>query len=196
MNVTWHDAAEFCEWAGLALPTETEWRAAVFGHPSTWPRCRSCLGTGDAAPRRAPAVARVCATCSGLGNARPRYPWGEEDPVLCGPLAWFGAGRTAPVILADPATVSASEFSRWTPARPGGASPCGMQDALGNVRIYLDDGSCIGASFKDCIPTTPPAILDRVVRVNLRAELALTGRFDADCPNSHTGFRVAMRPPE
>ena len=51
-RVNWHQAAAFCRWHGMVLPTEAQWERAARGDdPTTEP---------DAQPKR--------------------YPWGEDEP--------------------------------------------------------------------------------------------------------------------
>ncbi|MGI9303857.1 MAG: selenoneine synthase SenA [Gammaproteobacteria bacterium] len=53
VHVSWYEADAYCRWAGLRLPTETEWEVAALGEPSS-------DGT--------------------LASAKRRYPWGDSPP--------------------------------------------------------------------------------------------------------------------
>jgi len=53
IHVNWHEANAYCRWAGLRLPTETEWEVAALGE-------RASDGT--------------------LASTKRHYPWGESAP--------------------------------------------------------------------------------------------------------------------
>lgn len=146
VEVTHADALAFCAWAGLRLPTATEWERAALGDETT--PC-PCDGPGVQPHRFAHGL--VCPRCRGTGAARRLYPWGNEAPTpeRCVSAAWDEADARARNLQTrtyadDP---SGEEFRRWRlgrrssvpvrdaegrPARPLGASPCGAQD-IGHV---------------------------------------------------------------
>ena len=116
-GVTWEDAAAYAEWCGRRLPSEVEWEKAARGE-SGW-----------------------------------TYPWGNRfSPALCNSLEHLVAQRT------QATGASPAEWAkRWLNSKegkalmarggpttpvgrfPGGASPYGCHDLLGNVWEWTND---------------------------------------------------------
>jgi len=106
---SWRAARAYCDWAGLRLPTVSEWERAA------------------------------------RGTDGRLYPWGQEwNPNLSNNFT-----------LADPALKSrCADFSAGkgtlpTGAIPGGASPCGALDMVGNVAEWCADDGGAGEARSD-----------------------------------------------
>lgn len=187
VRVSHRDAMDFCSWAGLRLPTRSEWHWAAIGplvpHPDG-----HVYENEQAYEEEFPAALSklCCLRCEDRGaglHERPclrerHYPWGDEpyDDARC---VWsghsvYGTKSTAPVAVNS------------TPVRPTGASWCGAHDMAGNVWEWRADGSALGGSFRteygpQLVETL--AISDRLCRTN---GLTMPGARD------DIGFRVAI----
>ncbi|MBI3269984.1 MAG: SUMF1/EgtB/PvdO family nonheme iron enzyme [Planctomycetes bacterium] len=91
VRVSWDDAAGFCAWAGLRLPTEAEWEYAVRGGGG---ECERLFPWGDAWPPPAEACHWAGCACAYAGRTAPvgrhgTNPFGACD--LAGNVAeWCG----------------------------------------------------------------------------------------------------------
>ena len=78
LSITWHDATAFCEWAGLALPTEKQWEKAARGTDGrTWP-------WGNEEP-----TAERCNFNKNIGRTTPvgQYSPRGDSPYGCADMA-------------------------------------------------------------------------------------------------------------
>lgn len=178
-------AKAFCDWAGLALPTELEWAKAARGGLQHSLPCPRCGGTGDSGRR-------LCKRCLGRGSKLRTYPWGDDEPTpsRCavdagGACLEAKVGRkvvplTAPVVaeVEEEEEFDCREPTSWrrVPSRPEGASPYGCADMVGNVFELTEDGFARGGRTG----RLPATVLDI--------------RLASACPEGLVGFRPVLRP--
>ncbi len=112
VNITWDEAAKYCQWAGKFLPTEAQWEKAARG--GLWL-------DGDQRKRKK--------------NPKPRrtYPWGDDSPNADG--IWRANFNAEPKYGKNRGSKSTSPIGAF----PNGKSPYGIMDLAGNVWEWVQD---------------------------------------------------------
>jgi formylglycine-generating enzyme required for sulfatase activity len=116
VQVSWVDAQAYCDWAGLALPTEEEWEKAASWDPQE-KRARRYPWGDERPSSNTPAFA----------NLADASFYKKFDRLVRGPVYDDGCAERAPV----------GSF-------PLDRSPCGAFDMGGNVSEWCRDGGEVG----------------------------------------------------
>jgi formylglycine-generating enzyme required for sulfatase activity len=118
VNVTWHQAAAYCEWVGGRLPTEEEWERAARGPNGT----KYPWGNDDINPSRANYDE------SKIGHPTPvgLYPFGASAEGACD-------------MVGNVFQLTSSEWSKGsgTYVWRGGSFTLGRRDARSSYRVYF-----------------------------------------------------------
>jgi formylglycine-generating enzyme required for sulfatase activity len=116
--VSWGDAAAYCAWAGLRLPTEAEWEKAV-SWDAVGGRKRAYPWGDEWDSRRCNSAERIA------GRPLPTYDEWKKW--------WDGWQKLDVAKRSQDTTTPVGAFS------PGGDSPCGCADMAGNVWEWCAD---------------------------------------------------------
>lgn len=110
VQISWNDAAAYCEWSERRLPTEAEWEKAAVGWAHNYP----------------------------FMNPRAlRYPWGDE--AITRNLLNFADKNSDNMAVADASIDDGYSFTAPVGSFPDGASPYRALDMAGNALEWTAD---------------------------------------------------------
>jgi formylglycine-generating enzyme required for sulfatase activity len=189
VNVTWNDAARFCNWL-----SEREGLPTVYIERSGTMVARTPFPQGYRLPTEAEWAWAARYPDTAVGR---KYAWGNSLPI---PADSGNYGDTAGASVLGSALPEYSDnYAATAPAGSFGANPLGLHNLGGNVSEWVNDLYTVTPSPPDEVardPTGPAQGAYHVIRgsswmdTNL-TELRLSYRDYDDTARSDLGFRVA-----
>ena len=127
VNVNWHAARAYCEWAGNRLPSEAEWEYAARGNVSSARRYSWASDTFATGTRiggicccllvRRPRIRSLCTTCLGTPGSGPRACTGPIPTARLVRIPWHRDSASYGVARTDRTKTSCASRAGWALGR-------------------------------------------------------------------------------